>query len=364
MVNSERRIIGLNRLGQLNKIISEDIAYIREHFDEWDRFRNKTILITGANGFLPAYLVETFLSLDESYAVGVIALVRNKERAEARLAHILDHPRLKIMVQDVSLPFDIKDKVGFIIHAASQASPKYYGIDPVGTLSANVLGTINLMKIAQKNEVDSFLYFSSGEVYGEVSEEQIPIKEETFGYLNCANVRACYGESKRMGENICVSYHQQYGVRSRIVRPFHTYGPGMDLNDGRVFADLVANVVNRQHLTLKSDGSAIRPFCYLRDATLGFLTVMVKGEPGQAYNVGNPSQEKSIRDLANILAGLFPELNLEVKFDIPHSANSGYLKSPIKRNAPDITKVSALGWLPTTTVEDGFRRTILSFLEN
>lgn len=347
----------------MNKIISEDVRHIIQHFNSWEHFRDKTVLISGANGFLPAYLVETFLSLDATYNTTVIALVRNRAKAEARFAHLLDHPGLKIMVQDVSEPFDIEQKVDFIIHAASQASPKYYGVDPVGTLSANVLGTINLMKIAQKNQVESFLYFSSGEIYGEVSEEQIPIKEDTFGYLNCANVRACYGESKRMGENICVSYHQQYGVKARIIRPFHTYGPGMDLKDGRVFADLVSNVVNRQHLTLKSDGSAIRPFCYLRDATLGFLTVMIKGEPGQAYNVGNPNEEKSIKELAQILAGLFPERELEVKFDLPHAAGSGYLKSPIKRNAPDIAKVGALGWVPTTSVEEGFRRTILSFLE-
>lgn len=346
----------------MNKIIQEDIAAIIDRFDDWDRFANKTVLISGANGFLPAYLVETFMALAPAYNTSVIALVRSREKAEKRFAHLLSNPRLKIMVQDVSLPFDVEDKVDFIIHAASQASPRYYGTDPVGTLSANVLGTINLMKVAQKNDVESFLYFSSGEVYGEVTEDKIPIKEDTFGYLDCTNVRACYGESKRMGENICVSYLAQYGVKAKIVRPAHTYGPGMALDDGRVFADFVANIVNRQNIVLKSDGSAVRPFCYLADATLGYLTVLTNGVDGQAYNVGNPFQEYNMLDLANTLVGLYPELGLTVTRDIP-VANNNYLKSPIKRISLSIDKVSQLGWTPIVSVPDGFQRTISSFLQ-
>ncbi len=345
----------------MNSIIKEDIEKIISRFDEWDRFKNKTVLISGANGFLPAYLVETFMALHESYNTRVIALVRNLQKTETRFRHLLGNPRLHIIVQDVSQPVDISEKIDFIIHAASQASPKYYGIDPVGTLSANVLGTLNLIELAKRNNVESFLFFSSGEVYGQVKADEIPIKETTFGYLDCANVRACYGESKRMGENICVSYHAQYGVKTRIIRPFHTYGPGMALDDGRVFADLVANIVSKQDIVLRSDGSAIRPFCYLADATLGFLTVLIKGEEGQAYNVGNPNEEHSILELANILVGLYPEFGLKIVMNLPIT-DSNYLKSPILRNSPNIDKISQLGWTPATTVSEGFRRTISSFL--
>jgi nucleoside-diphosphate-sugar epimerase len=165
-----------------------------------------------------------------------------------------------------------------------------------------------------------------------------------------------------MGENICVSYHTQYGVKAKIIRPFHTYGPGMALNDGRVFADLVANIVNKQDIILKSDGSAIRPFCYLADAIIGFLTVMIKGENGQAYNVGNPDEEHSILELANILVGMYPELGLKVVVNKPIT-DANYLKSPILRNSPNIDKVKQLGWAPKTTVQEGFKRTICSFLE-
>ncbi|MDF2452063.1 MAG: NAD-dependent epimerase/dehydratase, partial [Bacteroidota bacterium] len=344
----------------LNTIIKEDILSIINRFNDWERFRNKTVLISGANGFLPAYLVETLLSLDSSFGTKVIALVRARPKAEKRFNHWLGNEKLEIIEQDVCNDFVYPGPIDFIIHAASQASPKYYGTDPVGTLNANVLGTINLIKLAREKNVESFLYFSSGEVYGQVKAEDIPIKEDTFGYLNCANVRACYGESKRMGENICVSYFHQFGVKAKIVRPFHTYGPGMALDDGRVFADFVANIVNKQNIVLNSDGSAIRPFCYLTDATLGFLSVLLNGEDGQPYNIGNPDQEYSILELAHTLVNLYPEQKLEVIMN-NKTENNSYLKSPIQRNSPNIDKAKKLNWTPIVTVKEGFKRTIESF---
>ena len=163
-----------------------------------------------------------------------------------------------------------------------------------------------------------------------------------------------------MGENICVSYFHQYGIKAKIVRPFHTYGPGMALDDGRVFADFVSNIVNKQNITLNSDGSAIRPFCYLTDATLGFLTVLICGENGEPYNIGNPNEEYSILELANTLVKLYPELRLEVVMNNT-AENKSYLKSPIQRNSPNIDKVEKLNWHPIITVKEGFKRTIESF---
>jgi UDP-glucuronate decarboxylase len=345
----------------LNPIIKKDIDSIIGKFQHWENFRNKTVLISGANGFLPAYLAETFLNLPASLNVKVIGMVRNLKKAELRFENYSGNKALKLIEHDVCKAYHSGEKIDFIIHAASQASPKFYGIDPVGTLSANVLGTIHLIELAKEQKVDSFLYFSSGEVYGQVRNEDIPIKETTYGYLDPAQVRACYGESKRMGENICVSYHAQYGVKAKIVRPFHTYGPGMSLDDGRVFADFVANIVRKENIVLQSDGSAIRPFCYLEDATLGFLTILVKGEDGQAYNVGNPNEEHSILELANVMVNLYPELGLKVEMK-QKAADNSYLKSPILRNSPNIEKAMNLGWRPGINVKEGFKRTCESFL--
>lgn len=346
-----------------NVIIKEDLQIIYESNVDWSKFYNKTILITGANGFLPAYIVESLLYLnviDPNNNVKVIALVRNIENAKRRFIEYLNDENLEFLQQDVSDPIKIEGKVDYIIHAASQASPKFYGTDPVGTLKANVLGTINLLDFARIKQIKSFLYFSSGEVYGEIKTDEIHLEENTFGYLNPVNVRSCYAESKRMGENICVSYFHQYNVPTKIVRPFHTYGPKMKLDDGRVYADFVSNILSDKDICMKSDGSAIRAFCYLTDATIGFFMTLLEGNNGEAYNLGNSSEEYSILNLAEILINLYPEKNLKVIREFSEN-NNNYLKSPLIRNSPDINKIKKLGWFPVVSVEKGFKRTIESY---
>ena len=346
-----------------NPIILADLQSIYSQKIDWKRFANKTVLVSGANGFLPAYMVEMLLflnSVDTSMNVRVIALVRNREKAKQRFRDYADDPHLSLLVQDVCNEVVVDDKIDFIIHAASQASPKYYKSDPVGTLSANVLGTINLIKLAQQHGVESFLYFSSGEVYGEVRAEQMPVKEDQYGYVDPTQLRSCYAESKRMGENICVSWFHQYGVPARIVRPFHTYGPKMLLDDGRVYADFVANILQGEDIAMKSDGSARRAFCYLSDATAGFFTVMLTGDCGTAYNVGNPDGEHSILELARIVAGLYPANNTKV-LEMAPVTDSNYLKSAITRNSPNVDRAGMLGWRPVVSAAEGFKRTIESY---
>jgi UDP-glucuronate decarboxylase len=346
-----------------NLVVEEDLQEIINADLPWADFEDKTVLISGANGLLPAYMVETLLYLNEkrkAHPTKVIALVRNREKAQARFAAYQHRDDLQLIVQDVCVPLAIHERIDCVIHAASQASPKFFGQDPVGTLSANVLGTYNLLNLAKDKQVKGFLFFSSSEVYGQVDSSQIPIKEDFYGYVDPTDVRSCYAESKRMGETMCVAWAHQYNVPAKTVRPFHTYGPGMRLDDGRVFADFVADIVNNRDIVMKSDGSTVRSFCYLADATLGFFTILLKGEIGQAYNIGNDQGEISILDLANLLVASFPEKGLKVvKQDFAFS--SGYLKSPISRNCPDISRAHALGWQPQTSVKDGFERTVRSF---
>jgi nucleoside-diphosphate-sugar epimerase len=348
-----------------NKVIAGDVKEIVATDLPWDRFNNKTVLITGANGFLPAYMVETLLYLNNStkeITVTVLALVRNIEKAKERFKSYADDKNLVYIVQDVATPIKIDSKIDFIIHAASQASPKYYGVDPVGTINANVLGTINLLELAREKKIEEFLFYSSGEVYGQIDDANNPVKEDYYGYLNPTNVRSCYAESKRMGENLCVSYHHQYGINTKIVRPFHTYGPGMQLDDGRVFADFVRDLVYERNIEMKSDGSARRAFCYLKDATIGFFTVMFKGLPAEPYNVGNPHEEHSIIELAEIMVRISKNPIKIIKKEIVPT--NQYLKSPLIRNTPNIDKAKTLGWVPYTTAEEGFRKTVQSFIED
>jgi nucleoside-diphosphate-sugar epimerase len=208
--------------------------------------------------------------------------------------------------------------------------------------------------------VESFLYFSSSEVYGEVPESLMPVKENVFGFIDPARVRSCYGESKRMGETICVSYLHQFGLKAKIARPFHTYGPGMMLDDGRVYADFIANVISKKDIILNSDGSARRAFCYLTDATVGFFKILLEGKDGEAYNVGNPKEEYSILELAQLIISLRPELNLKVKVNLPVK-DVNYIKSTVSKNSPNINKMNELSWNPNVSARDGFNRTIKSF---
>lgn len=227
-------------------------------------------------------------------------------------------------------------------------------------MTANVIGTHNLLELARMKRSQGFLFVSSSEVYGQVNADSIPTGETTFGYLDPAQVRSCYAESKRMGETMCVSYARQFEIPTKIVRPFHTYGPGMHLDDGRVFADFVADVVHHRDIVIKSDGSASRSFCYLSDVIEAIFTVMLEGEIARPYNVGDDQSELSVASLAELLVNLFPERNLKVvKQKVP--SDNSYLASPITRICPDTRAVRALGWKPVTSVKEGFLRTVRSF---
>lgn len=348
-------------------VVAEDIrSLVHDHGLPWEELSGKTLLITGANGFLSLYIIKTLLYLNDAaivkQPVQVIGLVRNLQKAKDKLGEIMHRADFQLIVQDVCDSIVCKYPINYIIHAASQASPKYFGRDPVGTLSANLIGTINCLKLAEEKKVQGFLYFSSGEVYGNPPPEQIPTPETFVGHIDSLDVRSCYAESKRMAETSCVSWLHQFNIPVKIVRPFHTYGPGMDLDDGRVFADFVADIVNRRNIKLNSDGFARRSFCYLADATAGFFTVLFYGECGEAYNIGNQDAEISIGELANKLVALYSNIDIKVVKD-NKPFEEGYMPSRIHRSSPNIDKIQALGWHPLYNIEVGFERTVRSFLE-
>ena len=347
-----------------SRVISQDLERIVAAELPWERLYGRTVLVTGANGFLPAYLVETLLHLNATRKAGirVVGLVRNLDKAQRRFAAYPDRDELTFVVQDVCDAYvGPQGPLDFVVHAASQASPLHLGSDPVGTFEANVFGTRRMLELARDRRAASLLFFSSGEVYGAIDPAMIPTREDQYGLLDPLKVRCSYGEAKRAGESLCICWHQQFGVPVKIVRPFHTYGPGMALDDGRVFADLVADVVARRNPVLHSDGRATRAFCYLADATVAFFRVLLEGENGQAYNVGSPV-ECSIRNLAETLCGMYPERGLAVSYK-QREADSSYVNSTISRSCPDIAKIRALGWEPEVGVAEGFGRTIRHFEE-
>jgi nucleoside-diphosphate-sugar epimerase len=345
----------------MHSVIREDLEYIISMPLDWNRLAGKTVLIAGAAGFLPAYIVETLLYLNDTLGLNVqiIALVRNLEKAQRRFSTHAKREDLLMIHGDVSEPQSWPQSCHFIIHAASQASPKFYGIDPVGTMAANLLGTFHLLGQAHVWRSECFLYFSSSEVYGEVSPKLVPTKESDYGYTDITNPRSCYAESKRAAETLGVSFATQHGVPFKVVRPFHTYGPGMALDDGRVFADFVRDASTGRNLQLRSDGKAIRAFCYLSDAVRGFFTVLLHESAAGAYNVGNPDGALSIAELAGLVVSLRPELSLKV--ECTSRPSDDYVQSPISINIPNIDKLKQLGWVPKYSPREGFDRTLRYF---
>lgn len=349
------------KINESNKIISEDLTFILNENVAWNEFKNLSILITGANGFLASYLVKTLLAASKKFELNlkIYAVVRSLINAD-RLSELNTSDGLILYEHNLSntLPRDFP-KTDWIIHAASKASPKFYGEDPIGTFKPNSIGTLNLLEHAVENNTQKFLFVSSGEIYGMVRPGDI-INENTYGSIDTMNIRSSYAESKRMGELLTAIWSKKHNICGLVVRPFHTYGPSLYLDDGRVFSDFVSNIINNESIILKSDGNAERPFCYITDAVLGILTILIYGSSGEAYNLGNPDGNISIINLANMLSKLIPERNVEVVKKASESDN--YLQSPVMRQNICIDKIKLLGWTPTTSLEVGFKRMILSYL--
>lgn len=348
----------------MNTIIMEDVLYIlSDNNIDWKRFSGKTVIISGAAGFLPSYMTQTLLMLNKTDRlesnVKVIGLVRDVEKSKRRLGDWSDDPNLKIIKTDLSSPIEIDEDIDFIIHAASQASPKLFFTDPVGTIKANTLGTVYLLDLAVEKHVKGFLYFSTGEVNGDIYDRKEIVSENDYGAIDPLDVRSCYAESKRVGETLCAAYARQFGVPAKVVRPSHTYGPGVFLNDGRVFASFVSDVLNDKNIVLKSDGKANRCFLYLSDAVRGYFTVLLKGEAGIAYNVSN-DYEITILDLANIIIKASGKTDLKVQFDITGDSSSAKNVHAMMDNL----RLKLLGWTPEIKEYEGFSRVLKSFTEN
>ncbi len=302
----------------MNKIIVEDLDFVLNGDIDWGKFKNKTVFITGGAGMLLSYMTFTLLRLNEldpKFNIKVIALVQDKEQAKKRFGHFIKSKYLKIFEHNLLSPIKISDDIDYIIHGASYASPHYFKTNPVAVLLPNVIGTYHLLELAKFKKVKGFLFFSAGAIYGKpIAGEKVT--EKYYGYLDPLNVMSCYSESKRMGENMCKCWHYQFGIPVKIVRPAHMYGPTMDIkNDSRVFQNFVNNIVKRQNIAIKSDGSARRSFCYIADATVAFFKVLLDGVNGEAYNVGNDSAYVSIKELAEIFVSTLPERKLKIIFE-------------------------------------------------
>ena len=337
----------------MDQIVKEDISGILKFQINWDKLKDKTVLVTGATGMIGQYLVISLLELNKKYNsnIQILALCRNREKGMDLFKEFFEDHELKLIVQDVTTEIDLKEPVGFVFHTASPANPKFYSTDPVGTILANTIGTKNALEVARINNA-KFCYISTMEVYGEMQEVS-EIKETEFGAINPLESRSCYPESKRLGENLCVAYHEQYGVDIRIIRPAYTYGPGMSINDSRVQCEFMRKVIHDENIVMKSDGSLRRTYTYVADVISGIFMAVLNGED-IVYNVADAKALISIRQLAETIIASKPGSNS--KLEIKIKTEKGW--SSIAPKIMDCSRLKSLGWQPMYKTDEGIHRAV------
>lgn len=342
-----------------SKIVDEDVEKIINKCDQdllLDKLSNKTFLVTGASGMIGSYIIYTLEKLNELYDanIKIKAVIRNINKLDN---HIKEDSNVDVIVNDITKPLEIDGEVSYIVHAASPASPKIMREQPVETNFANTLGTANTLLLAKEKNAEGYLFISSREIYGEPMEGQELFTEEgPLGQVNPLVPRNGYAEGKKAAENMCSSFKEEYGLNTKIVRLAHTYGPGMSINDGRVQADFLNNVVHNENIILKSDGSSVRTYTYIADAVTAMFLVLLKSND-LVYNIADEDSKTSIRELAETLVNINPEKGLKLVFDIPKEKDKG--AASFKNGILSTEKIrSELNWKPEYSIKDGFERTL------
>ena len=334
----------------INNLPKNDIENIVRNTKKISNFFNgKRIIITGGNGFLGKYFVEIFKEYNKFL----------KKPADVTIYDItfkkniyLKSSNISFVKKDVSKKISFNKKIDIIIHAAGIASPFYYRKKPLETLDVAINGTRNFLEIAKKHKA-KFIFFSSSEIYGDPDKLNVPTKESYRGNVSSIGPRACYDESKRLGETLCYIYNNYYNLHTNIIRPFNIYGPGMGQKDYRIFPNFISNILNYKELNIYGTGNQTRTYCYVTDAIEGFIRVMCYGKSGEAYNIGNSKPEVSVKDIYKILKKI-SDRKIKAKF---MSHPKSYPNDEPQRRCPNINKAKKdLRYKTSVGLESGLKR--------
>lgn len=330
-------------------ILKEDVDRFAKTFSKREEIRGKSFMITGATGLLGSLTVKCLLALNED--VSVICQVRNKQKAEKIFDGLLD--RITLYTFPLSSLANFETPVDYIIHFAAPTASRFFVDNPVETIDAVVSGTMNVLQYAKNVGVKSFVYASSLEVYGVINDDSKAITEDVQGYINPLDERSSYPMGKRMAECLCYSYYCQHKVPAKIARLAQTFGPGIEYNDGRVFAYLSRSIVENKDIVLNSTGELSRTYCYTIDAISAILYILLLGENGKSYNIGNDSTYISVAEMARFLQKEFlPSINVKIE---PRE-NMGF--SPVTKLRLDTNSIKQLGWKPHFELKEMFSRLI------
>ncbi|MCX8092679.1 MAG: SDR family oxidoreductase [Candidatus Goldbacteria bacterium] len=304
----------------------------------------KITLVTGGAGFIGSHLCEALIS--KGYRVICIDNLRTGKLSNLQL--ILKNNNFKFIKHDVIKPLELKEKIDYIFHLASYASPPYYQKYSIETLLTNANGTYNILEIARKYKA-RFLLASTSEVYGDPKIH--PQKEDYWGNVNPVGKRSCYDEAKRFAEALTMEYNRKYGLDVRIIRIFNTYGPRLQKDDGRVISNFIYQALNNLPITVYGKGSQTRSFCYISDMVEGLIKAMfMKEAKNQIINLGNPD-EFTIKQAAIIIKNMIGSKSKIIYRPLPED-------DPVRRK-PDITKAKKiLNWVPKVKLKEGLEKTI------
>ena len=305
----------------------------------WNKFNNKTIMISGGTGFIGSFIANVFRYRNEKYKshVKIISLSRRGGTSDKTVEYLK---------ADITQAISYEGSIDYILHLASNTHPKQYGEDPVGTITTNVIGCNNLLKLAVEKKA-AFLLASSVEIYGQGCKESMD--EHYFGYLDCNIARNGYNEAKRTCEALCQSYKQQYGIEVKIARLARVFGADKK-SDTKAMSQFMDRAVDGEDIVLKSKGNQRFSYCYIADAASGILKVLLDGEDGEAYNISDEDEGLTLGMYAEYIASL---ANKRVVYQIENDEAASRASYALL----NFLKLKALGWKPLYGVKEGLERT-------
>lgn len=319
----------------------------------WEKLDGKTVMLSGATGMIGTCLTDLFMLRG---GIRLVALSRNEAAARQRLGRYWDSPWFHYSSCEVGGGIPESGPVDYVIHAASNTHPRQYSQDPIGTISANVLGTGNLLNYGVSHGAGRFCFLSSVEIYGENRGDVEKFRESDLGYLDCNTLRAGYPEGKRLGEALCNAYQEAHGLDFVIPRLSRVYGPTMLASDSKAISQFIKKAAAGEDIVLKSQGNQEYSYTFVTDAAAAVLWCLALGAPGEAYNVADERSDITLKELAGMLAGI---AGTRVVFELPdETEQKGY--STATRALLDGTKLGELGWKARVHMEEGLRCVVQS----
>lgn len=365
-----------------NNLYMEDVKYTADLSLPWEKLSGKTVLISGVTGLIGSFLADVLQYRNQAYDAGItiLGLCRDAGAAAARfqLPSLLSSPSgeggafsagrgseagavsaaasLHLLSHDINTPLsqDILGHADFVLHLASNTHPVQYATDPIGTITSNILGLMNMLEYACACGSERVLFASSNEIYGENRGDVELFDEHYCGYIDSNTLRAGYPESKRCGEALVQAYIRQKGTDAVIARLTRSYGPTMKMSDTKAISQFIRKGIAGEDIVLKSAGEQFYSYTYVSDAVAGLLTVLLKGTCGAAYNISDEASDIKLKDLAVLIAGCAGK---KVVFDLPDATEAaGFSKATKARLNGSLLKT--LGFVPRYDIRTGIERTI------